>query len=91
MYVVLSREPTGWCDLCGVPVYSTRDLIAHFQTANHRLAYATALADRHDVKTRLRLFHEPQDPEIEEHMKRVGKRMLQEGRWTVHPSEKAGF
>jgi hypothetical protein len=91
MYVILSREPTGWCDLCGVPVYSDRDLIAHFETPNHRLAYATALADRHDQKHRLRLFHESQDPEIEEHMKRVGDRMRREGRWTVHPSEKAGF
>jgi hypothetical protein len=31
------------------------------------------------------------DPEIEEHMRKVGKRMLAEGRWEVKPSEKAGF
>jgi hypothetical protein len=91
MYVILSREPTGECHLCGVPVYSDRDLAAHLASPNHRLAYAEALADRHDTKQRLRLFHEAQDPEIEAHMKGVGQRMLREGRWTVKPSEKAGF
>jgi hypothetical protein len=48
MYVILSREPTGECHLCGVPVYSDRDLAAHLASPNHRLAYAEALADRHD-------------------------------------------
>lgn len=31
------------------------------------------------------------DPEVERHMRRVGQRMLAEGRWTVKPSERAGF
>jgi hypothetical protein len=31
------------------------------------------------------------DLEIEAHMRRVGKRMLKEGRWTVNPNERAGF
>jgi hypothetical protein len=31
------------------------------------------------------------DPEVAEHMRRVGDRMRREGRWTVNPSEKAGF
>lgn len=31
------------------------------------------------------------DPELEEHMRKVGDRMLREGRLTVEPHERAGF
>jgi hypothetical protein len=31
------------------------------------------------------------DPEVEDHMRAVGRRMLEEGRMTVKPSERAGF
>lgn len=31
------------------------------------------------------------DPEIDEHMRKVGERMLEEGRFEVKPSERAGF
>jgi hypothetical protein len=31
------------------------------------------------------------DPEIAEHMRKVGERMLKEGRLTVNPNERAGF
>lgn len=33
----------------------------------------------------------PMDPEIEEHMRKVGDRMKREGRLEVKPSERAGF
>jgi hypothetical protein len=31
------------------------------------------------------------DPEVDEHMRKVGRRMVEEGRLTVNPSERAGF
>jgi len=93
MYVILHRDPTGGCDLCGTPFYGQRDMVAHLQTTEHRLNVAAAIADRHEVKRALAPFHDPEwgDPEIEAHMRRVGQRMLREGRWEVKPSERAGF
>lgn len=44
-------------------------------------------------RSRLPIFNDPElgDPEIEEHMRGVGRRMLEEGRWVMRPSERAGF
>jgi hypothetical protein len=33
----------------------------------------------------------PWDPEVDEHMRKVGRQMRKEGRWTVNPNERAGF
>jgi len=44
-------------------------------------------------KDRLPIFRDDTlwDPEVKEHMRKVGARMLDEGRLTVKPSERAGF
>lgn len=91
--LLLQREETGRCDLCDVPFYSTRDAVAHLQTIEHADAVGRARAEREQQKAMLPFIHDPEfgDPEIEAHMRRVGQRMRREGRWTVNPSEKAGF
>jgi hypothetical protein len=33
----------------------------------------------------------PWDPEVAEHMRKVGETMKREGRWEVKPNERAGF
>jgi hypothetical protein len=91
MYVILDRPPVGQCDLCGTPFFGERDTIAHLQTAQHRIAAVAEIAARHRQRERLALFYESEDPEIEAHMRTVGRRMRREGRWTVKPSERAGF
>jgi hypothetical protein len=91
--LILVREPIGQCELCSVPFYSTRDAVSHLQTAEHGDNVEWAREAREHQKRMLAVVHDPEfgDPEIEEHMRKVGKRMLAEGRWEVKPSEKAGF
>lgn len=89
--LILVREQTGFCDLCGVPFYSDRDVRTHFATIEHREATEAARAEREAEKQRLAFLHTDPDPEVTEHLRKVGKRMLAEGRWEVKPHEKAGF
>jgi hypothetical protein len=89
--LILVREPIGACDLCEVPFYSHRDLRAHFQTPGHREQAQAAIEAEQARKKRLALIYESTDPEVEEHLLKVGKKMRAEGRWTVKPSERAGF
>jgi hypothetical protein len=44
-------------------------------------------------KDALPIFRNPDawDPEVKEHMRQGGERMLEEGRLTVKPHERAGF
>lgn len=46
----------------------------------------------HSLRRRMPIFDEDTwDPEIAAHMRDVGRRMLEEGRLEVKPSERAGF
>lgn len=48
--------------------------------------------DAQRLKTRAPIFDEESwDPEVAEHLRKVGKRMRAEGRLEVRPNEKAGF
>jgi hypothetical protein len=89
--IILVRDPIGECELCGVPFYSERDTVAHLGTIEHREAAADMVKAEAERKQRLAMIYEHEDPEIQAHMEKVGKRMLAEGRWVVKPSEKAGF
>ena len=48
---------------------------------------------RNSPRARLPLFHDPDnfDHEIRDHMQKVGKRMIAEGRLEVRKNERAGF
>lgn len=85
------REPTGHCALCEVPFYGVADMRAHFATVGHEEAVQAARVAEMERKARIPFLHEVDDPEVTEHLKAVGKRMLAENRWTVKPSERAGF
>jgi hypothetical protein len=89
--LILVRDPIGQCDLCGTPFFSHRDLRAHFATPEHRDAVEAEIAERRAQQKRLAFLHESDDPEVEAHLREVGKRMRAEGRWEVKPSERAGF
>lgn len=85
------RRAIGFCGVCEVPFYSDRDTRAHLRSAAHRDAIDQAMEARRAQQKRLAIFYESVDPEVDEHMTKVGKRMLAEGRMTVKPNERAGF
>ena len=89
--IILVRDPIGGCELCGVPFYDHRDTVAHLQTIEHREAAEDMARYEAERKARLAMIYEHPDPEVQAHMEKVGKRMLEEGRWTVKPNERAGF
>lgn len=89
--LILVRDPIGQCDLCEKPFFSHRDLRAHFATIEHREAAQVEIQAEAERRKRLAMIYESTDPEIERHLLGVGKKMLAEGRWTVKPSERAGF
>lgn len=89
--LILVRDPIGQCDLCDVPFYSHRDLVAHLQTPAHKEAVEAEILERQAEKQRLAFLHEDPDPEVTAHLKKVGETMKREGRWTVKKNERAGF
>lgn len=91
--LILVRDEIGRCYACHQPFYSERDMRAHFQTVEHRQAMEDLLIERLEHKRRLALFHDDEqaDVELEEHFKKIGKRMLAEGRMTVRKNERAAL
>lgn len=89
--LILLREPTGECFICGQPWYSERDMRAHLASVEHREAAEEHRLAERARKARVPFMQEDPDPEVTAHMKKVGKRMLAEKRWVVKPNERAGF
>lgn len=85
------REPTGHCNVCGEDLYGT---VGDAQKHMGACARANIDAIRAAAPSQKRKGgpFDPDlwDPEVEEHLRKVGKRMLAEGRMEVLPSEKAG-
>lgn len=93
------KQPTMVCrvivdangELCGKPFYpgEERSFERHVGDCARR---HMDLIRAQSPRTRLPAFDEEAwDPEVSEHMRRVGRRMLEEGRLEVKPSERAGF
>ncbi len=90
--ILPDQDPTGYCGVCG-----------EILTGGYRASrdHLTACAKQHIDSIRAASPQEREkggpfdpeswDPEVEAHLKKVGEQMLKEGRWTVHPHEKAGF
>lgn len=83
-------ERTLGCHLCKRlwPKRQRREWERHFAAcvSEHR--------DEIEQQSRARRLDgllDPWDPEVAEHMAKVGERMKREGRLEVHPSERAGF
>ena len=87
-------DPVGGCVLCDEVFYTERDARRHFeQNAEKHLDLARAVAekiDRRPIEERLPIFA-PWDPEVAEHVRQVGLRMVRERRLTVNKNERAGF
>jgi hypothetical protein len=99
--IILTRRQIGHCELCEehqgepVPFYTDRDVRTHMVTLAHRESVLAEMGAEAERRKRLALIYDPEnestDVEVEEHLRKVGKRMLAEGRWVVKPNEKAGF
>lgn len=87
-----AREPNGHCNVCEQDLYGTvGDMQRHMAAcARRELDTIRAAAPSQQFKGSP-FDRELWDVELEDHMEKVGKRMLAEGRMEVLPSEKAGF
>ena len=92
--VAVCRVPVGGGEVCGHPFYAHED-----GWRRKWIAHMAACAKRHEAaihaespKQRLPILDDANwDPEVAAHMKKVGERMIREGRLEVLPSERAGF
>lgn len=89
--LIIERPQIGFCDVCDVPFFTDRDVRQHMGSSQHEEGMQAARAAEALRRARLAFMDEVPDPEVAAHMRQVGKKMLREGRWVVHPSEKAGF
>lgn len=81
------RMPVGSDEVCGHVCESQAQLDRHLR---HCVARNEQAMHEARLESRIPMLEHP-DPEVERHMKAVGRRMLEERRWIVKPSEKAGF
>ncbi len=81
------RVPKADGTMCGAEFDSEVSLVRHLRecVSRHEDVIQTS-----SLRKRVPALDD-WDPEIRSHMRTVGKRMLKEGRWTVKPSERAGF
>jgi len=81
------------CDREGAPFYRGQEDQWQQHTGwcarRHRDEIAEAIQERKDANA---IFQrDAWDPELRDHMDKVGKRMIEEGRLVVKPNERAGF
>lgn len=89
--IAVCRVPVGGGRTCGTEFWPGQE--AAFER------HVRACVRKHEAeihaespRTRMPIFRpEAWDPELTAHMKRVGDRMLEEGRMTVKKNERAGF
>lgn len=85
-----AREHIGVCNICGYEA-PYRDAQAHMVRCARQYMDAIRAASPSQKWKGEAFDPETWDPEVEEHLKRVGQRMLREGRMTVKPNERAGL
>lgn len=86
---MVCRVPVNAEDLCLQPFYPGEERAFQAHVGRCAREHRDAIEER---RKRLALFREEAwDPEVAEHMRKVGERMKREGRLEVKPSERAGF
>ncbi len=86
-----AREVTGECYLCGVEFAAGDNVVAHLKSCVADAGHDHRMAEE-ERKERMAIFSEEAwDPEVAAHMRKVGERMLREGRLETKRSERAGF
>jgi len=87
------RRPAFACNVCGSQFPNEQRAVYERHVGECARAHeAEILAMRPSVRLKGGPFDpESWDPEAEAHMRKVGERMLREGRMEVKPAERAGF
>ena len=88
---MVCRVPVGPGEVCGAAFWPGEE--RKFQSHVGRCAqeHETEIHNE-SPRTKLPIFDEANwDPEVAAHLKKVGARMLKEGRFVMHKSERAGF
>lgn len=87
-----SGEPNGYCSICDCDLWGTVGDLQKHMAACAREHIDEIRAQAPSVRHKGGPFDpETWDPEVDAHMKKVGERMLKEGRLETLPSERAGF
>ena len=89
-HIIIPKQPTGFCEICEVPFFSTRDAVAHLQTPEHENAVEAAIFAEARRRSAISFMYDDPDPEVSRHYAELGKRMRKEGRWDVKKHERAG-
>jgi len=87
----MGRRPLGYCGICDVPFYSDRDRDRHLRSGVHAAQVEVERQAEQARREGMTWLYEHPDPEVQQHMEKVGQRMREEGRWVVKPNERAGF
>jgi hypothetical protein len=88
-----SAEPppiVGQCSLCELVFYDQDEARRHFERNARKHAEMANEMRQERLEERMPVFEE-WDPEVAAHLRKVGERMVAEGRLEVKPSERAGF
>jgi hypothetical protein len=80
----------GHCSLCELVFYDEDAARRHFERNARKHAELANEARQERLEERMPVFEE-WDPEVAAHLRKVGERMVREGRLEVKPSERAGF
>jgi len=85
-----SGPPNGYCSICDCDLWGTVGDLQKHMAACARENIDTIRAAAPSAKNKGGPFDpENWDPEVEAHLREVGKRMLKEGRLEMHDSERA--
>lgn len=92
----MGRPAFGYCGLCETPFYTEKGMRGHLRSGGHAAQVEIERAAQQAKRERLSIFYDPEspgsDPEIAAHLQGpVRRRMMEEGRWTLKPNERAGF
>jgi hypothetical protein len=80
----------GQCSLCELVFYGQDEARRHFERNARKHAEMANEMRQERLEERMPVFEE-WDPEVAAHLRKVGERMVAEGRLEVRPDERAGF
>lgn len=92
IWIPHTGPPNGHCNVCGEDLYGTvGDMQKHMSACVKRNIDAIRLAAPSARRKGGPFDPNNWDPEVEAHLRKVGDRMLKEGRLEMNDNERAGF
>ena len=82
-------EPVGYCALCETEFHTDEAARRHFEREGRRHRSLAEEARQQKLEERMPIFSEQSwDPDYAAHMRKVGRRMLREGRLVTKKNER---